>query len=78
MVQLPEPVVGEPIRRLIVERADDTRSLDLGGAAPTVAVGDRIVDGDVLAEGVLSPCCGQVEAMDGKTLTIRLGRPYMV
>ncbi len=78
VVQLPEPVVGEPIRRLIVERANDTLSLDLGTAAPTVAVGDRIVDGKVLADGVLSPCCGQVEAINGKTLTIRLGRPYMV
>jgi DNA-directed RNA polymerase subunit beta' len=43
-----------------------------------VAVGDRIVDGDVLADGVVSPCCGQVEAIDGSILTIRLGRPYMV
>ncbi|KEF43011.1 MAG: DNA-directed RNA polymerase subunit beta' [Cyanobium sp. CACIAM 14] len=78
VVQLPDPAPGEPIRRLIVERADDTRRLDLGSATPKVAVGDRIVDGDVLADGVVSPCCGQVEAIDGKTLTIRLGRPYMV
>ncbi len=78
VVQHPDPMPGEPIRRLIVERADDTRTLSLGGAAPKVAVGDRIVDGDLLADGVLSPCCGQVEAIDGKELTIRLGRPYMV
>ncbi len=78
VVQLPDPASGEPIRRLIVERADDTRNLDLGSATPKVAVGARIVDGDLLAEGVISPCCGQVEALEGQTLTIRQGRPYMV
>ncbi len=78
VVQLPDPASGEPIRRLIVERADDTRNLDLGSATPKVAVGDRIVDGDLLADGVISPCCGQVELLEGQSLTIRLGRPYMV
>ena len=78
VVQLPEPAAGEPIRRLIVERASDTRHIDLGGAAPSVQVGQRIVDGDSLAPGLLSPCCGQVEAIEAGALTIRLGRPYMV
>ncbi|MGC5197190.1 DNA-directed RNA polymerase subunit beta' [Aphanothece microscopica] len=78
VVQLPEQTDGEPIRRLIVEREGDTRTIDLGGAAPAVAVDQRIVDGDLLAEGVPSPCCGQVEAIDGSAVTIRLGRPYMV
>ena len=77
VVQLPESLTGEPIRRLLVERAGDTRSLELSGAA-SVAVGDRVVDGDPLAEGVTAPCCGQVEAIQDKTVTIRLGRPYMV
>ena len=77
VVQLPESLTGEPIRRLLVERAGDTRSLELSGTA-SVAVGDRVVDGDPLAEGVTAPCCGQVEAIEGKTVTIRLGRPYMV
>jgi DNA-directed RNA polymerase subunit beta' len=43
-----------------------------------VVVGQRIVDGDPLAEGIAAPCCGQVEAIEGSTLVIRLGRPYMV
>ena len=77
VVQLPESLTGEPIRRLLVERAGDTRSLELSGAA-SVAVGDRVVDGDALAEGVTAPCCGQVEAIKDKTVTIRLARPYMV
>lgn len=78
VVQLPEAIPGEPIRRLIVERAGDTRSLDLGTANPSVVVGQRLVDGDLLADDFKAPCCGQVEAIDGSTLTIRLGRPYMV
>jgi DNA-directed RNA polymerase subunit beta' len=78
VLQLPDLVDGEPIRRLIVERDGDTRSIDLGSAEPVVSVDQRIVDGDLLAEGVAAPCCGQVEAIDAHTLTIRLGRPYMV
>jgi len=78
VLQLPDLVDGEPIRRLIVERDGDTRRIDLGSAQPVVSVDQRVVDGDLLAEGVSAPCCGQVEAIDGHTLTIRLGRPYMV
>jgi len=78
VVQLPDPVDGEPIRRLIVERDGDTRAIDLGAASPAVVLNQRVVDGDLLAEGVPAPCCGQVEAIDGASVTIRLGRPYMV
>jgi DNA-directed RNA polymerase subunit beta' len=78
VVQLPDLVEGEAIRRLIVERDGDTRVIDLGSAKPEVAVDQRIVDGDVLAAGTKAPCCGQVEAINGSKLTIRLGRPYMV
>ena len=78
LVQLPDPASGEPIRRLIVERAGDTCEIDLGTSAPVVAVAQRVVDGDLLAEGIKAPCCGQVEALDGHRVTIRLGRPYMV
>jgi DNA-directed RNA polymerase subunit beta' len=78
VVQLPEQQEGEPIRRLIVERADDISRLDLGTSPALVTVGQRIVDGDILAEGIAAPCCGQVEAIDGSIVTIRLGRPYMV
>ncbi len=78
VLQLPDVIEGEPIRRLIVERAGDTRSIDLGGASAAVVVGQRIVDGDLLAPGFEAPCCGQVEAINGSAVTIRLGRPYMV
>ncbi|MFM7266725.1 MAG: DNA-directed RNA polymerase subunit beta'', partial [Cyanobium sp.] len=78
VVQLPESSTGEPIRRLIVERSTDTRTIDLSAARPDVTLNQRIVDGDPLAVGVAAPCCGQVEAIDGSKLRIRLGRPYMV
>jgi DNA-directed RNA polymerase subunit beta' len=78
VVQLPDQQDGEPIRRLIVEREGDTHRVELGSASPSVAVGDRVVDGDGLAEGIAAPCCGQVEAIEKNALTIRLGRPYMV
>ena len=78
VVQLPDLVEGEAIRRLIVERDGDTRVIDLGSAKPAVTVDQRIVDGDLLAAGLNAPCCGQVEAINGNKLTIRLGRPYMV
>ncbi|MEX1324987.1 MAG: DNA-directed RNA polymerase subunit beta' [Synechococcaceae cyanobacterium] len=78
LVQVPEVDDAEPVRRLIVERDEDTRRIDLGSAQPLVTVNQRLVDGDPLAEGVPAPCCGQVEAIEGSSLTIRLGRPYMV
>jgi DNA-directed RNA polymerase subunit beta' len=78
VLALPDGVEGEPIRRLIVERASDTRRIDLGSAKPTVQEGQRIVDGDQLAKGVDAPCCGQVETVSGNAVTIRIGRPYMV
>ncbi|QPN60153.1 DNA-directed RNA polymerase subunit beta' [Synechococcus sp. CBW1002] len=78
VVQLPELQADEPVRRLIVEREGDTHSIPLGSAAPLVAIGQRVVDGDVLAEGLVAPCCGQVEEIEGGVVTIRLGRPYMV
>ena len=43
-----------------------------------VSVGQRIVDGELLAEGEPSDCCGEVESVNGTTITLRLGRPYMV
>lgn len=78
VAQLPESVSGEPIRRLIVERSTDTRTIALGSATAEVTVGQRIVDGDPLAAGLAAPCCGEVEAIETGQLRIRLGRPYMV
>ncbi|MGB5135607.1 MAG: DNA-directed RNA polymerase subunit beta' [Prochlorococcaceae cyanobacterium] len=78
VVQVPEVDEAEPVRRLIVEREGDTRRVSLGSGQPLVSVDQRVVEGDLLADAVPAPCCGQVEAIDADTVTIRLGRPYMV
>jgi DNA-directed RNA polymerase subunit beta' len=77
VVQLPEATEAEPVRRLIVERPEDTTTISTSGN-PSVAVGDRVVDGELLASGQPSTCCGEVEAVSGNSVTLRLGRPYMV
>ncbi len=77
VAQMPEATESEPVRRLIVERAEDTVTINTS-AKPVVTVGQRIVDGDLLAEGQLVDCCGEVEKVDAKAVTLRLGRPYMI
>ncbi len=77
LVQLPEMQDGDPIRRLIVEREEDTTTRTTNGN-PQVEVGQRIVDGDLLAPGEVVDCCGEIESVDGKKVTLRIGRPYMV
>eukprot|EP00457_Paulinella_chromatophora_P000549 gb/GEZN01000549.1/.p1 GENE.gb/GEZN01000549.1/~~gb/GEZN01000549.1/.p1 ORF type:complete len:1356 (+),score=38.55 gb/GEZN01000549.1/:492-4070(+) len=77
IVQLPKQIDNEPIRRIIVERDQDTMTIPLG-SAPLVSVGQRLVDGDLLAENDPSPCCGQVETIKNNTIIIRIGRPYMI
>ena len=77
VAQMPEATESEPVRRLIVERAEDTVTISTS-AKPVVTVGQRIVDGDRLAEGQLADCCGEVEQVDAKAVTLRLGRPYMI
>ena len=77
VAQLPEAFENEPVRRLIVERAEDTVTINTS-VRPVVSIGQRIVDGDLLAEGQPADCCGEVERVDDKAVTLRLGRPYMI
>jgi len=77
VAQLPDATEAEPVRRMIVERPEDTTTLTTSGT-PLVSVGQRIVDGDLLADGEPASCCGEVEKVEGKAITLRLGRPYMV
>ena len=77
VAQLPEATEADPVRRLLVERPEDTTTLSTSGK-PVVAVGQRLVDGELLADGEPSNCCGEVEGVDGNSVTLRLGRPYMV
>ena len=77
VAQMPEATEAEPVRRLIVERAQDTTTISTSGK-PLVSVGQRIVDGELLAEGQPTSCCGEVEVVESSSVTLRIGRPYMV
>ena len=77
VAEMPEATEEEPVRRLIVERPEDTITIKTSGA-PVVAVGQRVVDGEELAKGQPSDCCGEVEQVSVNSVTLRLGRPYML
>ena len=77
VAQMPEATADEPVRRLIVERPEDTLTINTNGQ-PVVTVGQRIVDGEELAAGQPSDCCGEIEKVDSQSVTLRLGRPYMI
>ena len=77
VVQLPDAVDGDPVRRLIVERDEDTITIDSKGTT-LLKVGQRVVDGDFVSKDQSIDACGEIENIDGKKVTLRLGRPYMV
>ena len=43
-----------------------------------VKVGDSVVDGDPISKSVKSTSCGEIEEISNSSVTLRLGRPYMV
>jgi len=77
IVQLPDALDGDPIRRLIVERDEDTITIDSKGSV-LLKVGQRVVDGDLVSKEQVIGACGEIEKVDGKKVKLRLGRPYMV
>jgi DNA-directed RNA polymerase subunit beta' len=77
VVQLPDSVEGEPIRRLIVEREQDTVTIPIS-SAPAVIVGQRVVEREILSGDIAAPYSGQVESLQSGSITLRIGRPYMV
>ncbi len=77
IVQLPEALEGDPIRRLIVERDEDTITLESKNTT-LLKVGQRVVDGDLVSKDQPIGACGEIEKIEGKVVKLRLGRPYMV
>jgi len=77
LVHLPKVFDDEPIRRLIVEREEDKIKIKISDKS-VVKVGDRIVDGDDISKSVKSTACGEIEEISNSSVTLRLGRPYMV
>jgi DNA-directed RNA polymerase subunit beta' len=68
----------EAVRRILVIREADRLTLDTQGNAPTVAVGDLVVDGQPIAEGVISETSGQVVGLRDAQVIVRIARPYRV
>ena len=77
IVQLPDISGDEPLRRLIVEREEDKVKIDIKSKA-LVKVGDRVVDGDNISKSVKASSCGVIEKVSDSSVTLRIGRPYMV
>ncbi len=77
IVQLPNIIDDEPIRRLIVEREQDKVKMKISKNA-LVKVGDRVVDGDPISKSEKSNACGEIEKISDNSVILRLGRPYMV
>ena len=76
-VQLPNVAEDEPVRRLIVEREHDKIQIKISSKA-VVKEGDRVVDGDPISNSEKSTSCGEIEEISSTSVTLRLGRPYMV
>tara|TARA_Y100000766_G_scaffold256460_1_gene243294 strand:+ start:1 stop:3906 length:3906 start_codon:yes stop_codon:yes gene_type:complete len=77
VVQFPNVIEDEPIRRLIVEREEDKIKIKISKKA-VVKVGDRVVDGNPISESEKATSCGEIEEVSNNSVTLRLGRPYMV
>ena len=71
LVQLPNIIDDEPIRRLIVEREEDKIQIKISNKA-TVKIGDRVVDGDPISKSEKSTSCGEIEEISNNSVTLRL------
>ncbi|MEL6136178.1 MAG: DNA-directed RNA polymerase subunit beta'', partial [Cyanobacteria bacterium J06628_6] len=68
----------ESIRRLLVVRDSDRQVIGLNGQSASVKVGDTLVDGQAIADGIVSEESGQVVAVSDDAMTLRLARPYRI
>ncbi len=68
----------EAIRRILVVRQDDLFTVDTQGQSPRVKVGDLLVSGAEIAEGVILEESGQVIETRDAEIVLRIARPYRV
>ncbi len=68
----------ESVRRVLVVRDADQVVIETNGQAPTVSVGDLLVDNTEVAEGVRNEESGQVIAVEDSRIVMRIARPYRV
>ena len=69
---------AEAIRRILVVRSDDLVTVSTAGKPAIVDVGDLLVAGSEIADGVLLEESGQVVGIGDGEITLRLARPYRV
>jgi DNA-directed RNA polymerase subunit beta' len=68
----------EAIRRILVVRQEDLFTADTEGQTPTVRVGDLLVAGSAIADGVILKESGQVIEVRDSEVVLRIARPYRV
>ncbi|WP_017324836.1 DNA-directed RNA polymerase subunit beta' [Synechococcus sp. PCC 7336] len=68
---------GEPVRRLLTITDHDFVQVPLSEQT-SLTSGDIVRVGDTIAPGTIAPESGQVMAISKDTLTLRIGRPYLV
>ncbi len=68
----------ESVRRVLVVRDTDQVVIETNGQKPSVSVGDLLVDGTEVAEGIRNNESGQVIAVEDDRVVMRIARPYRV
>jgi DNA-directed RNA polymerase subunit beta' len=69
---------NESARRILVVRESDKLTVETEGKSPTVKVGDLLVAGAAIADGVVAQESGQVLSVSDSQVQLRLARPYRV
>lgn len=69
---------GEAIRRILVMRPADQTIVETQGKTASVKVGDLLVAGSKLADGLTAPDSGQVVKVENDQIVMRIARPYRV
>jgi DNA-directed RNA polymerase subunit beta' len=68
---------AEAVRRILMVREADRETITIAGT-PLVRPGDLLVAGTEIATGIKLQESGQVLAVEGPTITLRVARPYRV
>ena len=72
-------IEGKDVRRLIIVSDDHKREMPVEGGKAKLAQGDLIrIDQPVNADGAKATLSGQVIKVDGDTVLLRHGRPYLI
>lgn len=65
------------VRRMMLI-TDNHREIMSVDGKPSIREGEYVRMDDMIASGVKSPFSGKVEKIDGKSITVRVGQPYLI